>query len=115
MITCSQNFYTLYRNDLIAAAALNPNSAPTKSFEYSIQPNPVNNTLTIVIDVYTQVDGHGNIRDRFGNLVYSNNFGTLAPGQHIFNVDVSTYANDIYFITLDDGTDYLSETFIVQH
>lgn len=39
----------------------------------------------------------------------------LAVGQHTFNIDVSTYTNDIYFITLDDGLDYLSETFIVSH
>ncbi len=66
--------------------------------EINVFPNPAQNTFTFALNLTSTEDMHIAIVDMVGREVKTITNGTLASGTHTFDVDVTGFANGMYFV-----------------
>lgn len=66
----------------------------------NVYPNPVNETANVVFNLTSNVDTNIEIVNILGEVVYTENLGTLTNGQHTTVVDVQGLTNGIYFLNI---------------
>lgn len=63
-------------------------------------PNPANTNVNVNFSVNESANVDMSVISVTGDVVYNNNFGTIAAGKYSENINVSELANGVYFYTL---------------
>lgn len=80
-----------------------------------VWPNPVNATLNVNLDVYSNDVIEIKLVDLLGQDVMLINNQALTPGEYMLTADLSSLAGGTYLITMTQGDQRMVEKLVVQH
>ncbi len=103
-----------------SAPAMRLNFDPTLNLEQvdasvaigNIYPNPTAELAHINFNLLNDTEVSVIVTDLAGKVMSTQNLGTLTAGSQTANVDASTFANGIYFVTVTAGTAQTTQKFI---
>lgn len=89
---------------------------PAPAFSFVISPNPAIGTLSISIEVEDPIASlQITVLNQYGIEAHSNTLTNLATGITLYQVNLTTNDNGIYYIILTDGNDSDNKPFILTH
>lgn len=87
---------------------------PNDSFRIlSTYPNPVQTSATVVVDLSSPEVTSATVVDLRGRVVAETDFGTLTPGHHELQIDVSSMPSGFYVLRLQSGDNAQSRSITV--
>lgn len=78
----------------------------------NIHPNPTTETAHINFNLINDTDIKVIVTDITGKVMTTQNLGTLVAGSQSATVDASSFANGIYFVTIEAGNSQTTQKFI---
>ena len=101
-------------NDAIAlcTVGITENKAENTSLSLSVYPNPANETSSVKVDIETKATTTLTVYDYLGREMDVLMNGELAAGNHIFNLNASSYPAGVYFCKMNSGTESICSTFV---
>jgi len=108
------NYYRLKqvdRNGKFTYSGVSAVAIYDPSAQFSIFPNPVNETAHIAFNIPYENECSLNIYDYTGKQMLAHKF-TSVKGKNLVTVDLADYAKGIYFVTFSDGVDLIKSVFI---
>lgn len=81
--------------------SLGINDAKGLTSSLNAYPNPANTNVNVNFSINESANVEMTVISVTGDVVYNNNFGSIAAGKYSKNINVSELANGIYFYTLN--------------
>jgi hypothetical protein len=81
--------------------SLGLNDAKELTSSLNAYPNPANTNVNVNFSINESANVEMTVISVTGDVVYNNNFGSIAAGKYSKNINVSELANGIYFYTLN--------------
>jgi hypothetical protein len=91
------NFRYYYQNPLVTGI---PTATESPSFQ--IFPNPVNESMNVLLHNFNDSKTQSTIADLTGRTIFSNNFTTIGTQQNI-SVNMEKFASGVYTVTIQTG------------
>jgi len=79
----------------------------------NVYPNPASDNVNVVYSVTEASNVSVVVTTITGEVVYSNNLGTVTAGSHIENINASTMANGVYFYTLTVNGNAITKKLVI--
>src|SRR5690606_34846995 len=96
-------------------AGINDLSAVNNMRMSFIGGNPATNNVVIAYEMLQSADARLTVLDGKGAKVIDQQLGRTAVGQHQTTLDVSSFANGTYYVTLFANGNPLTKKLVVQH
>lgn len=104
----------VFRKRLLHTVSVNDVNGET-SANYSMYPNPANNSLNIMIDAKDAVENTRlTVVDMTGRMIH-NTPVRIKKGVNAYSVDVANYPTGTYIINVSNGSWSISDRVLVQH
>lgn len=81
--------------------SLGANEAKELTSSLNAYPNPANTNVNVNFSVTESANVEMTVVSVTGDVVYNNNFGSIAAGKYSKNINVSELSNGVYFYTLN--------------
>lgn len=75
----------------------------------NVFPNPSTGSFSLNLNLVKKADVAITVTNAMGQLVYSESKQSIATGQHIYNLDLSAYANGMYMVNVIAGEKLYSQ------
>lgn len=97
------------------ALSTEPTQPEPKKSNVVLFPNPTNNLLNVQFLQEYSGDVNFVVRDIYGKEVYSRTYPTVAAGGYKFSIATDQFEAGLYFLTMENGNEEVTQKFVVKH